>query len=143
MKNLENLLYDKKLVPYTPTKKQIEDLLELITRDINDAAIPTLSIDRQFMSLYSASLLLVTIILHLEGYRTRGEAHHHTTFEAGQVLLPEDSDTIDYFDRCRRLRNKTEYERSGIISKNEIKSLRIKVKYFKNKVDKLTTKYIN
>lgn len=136
--NLEGLLSEKKLVEHRPTEKQIRDLFELVERDIKDSEIQALSVDRQFMSLYSAGQLLATIVLHIKGYRTRGEAHHHTTFEAAKALLPKEAGTLDYFDRCRILRNKSEYERSGIVSENEIKSLRNKVLYFKDILKPLT-----
>lgn len=129
---LERLLSDKKLIEYKPTEKQIKDIFELIERDIKDSEIQPLSVDRKFISLYSASQLLATIVLYIKGYRTRGESHHHTTFEAAKVLLPKESNLLEYFDRCRILRNKSEYERSGIISENEIKSLRKRVLHFKN-----------
>ena len=141
--NLENLLSSKKLVAYKPTKKQLEDLFALIARDINDAGIPALSTDRQFMSLYSAALLLTTVVLYTNGYRTRGEAHHHSSFAAGRILLPEEGGSIDYFDRCRMLRNKTEYERSGIISKSEVQSLKKKIAIFKEKIEKLAANHIS
>lgn len=135
--SLEKLLNDKKIVKHTPTKEAINDLFKLIQRDIKDSEIPALSIDRKFISLYSAAQLLATVILYHNGYRTRGEAHHHTTFEAAKIFLPKETNVLEYFDRCRVLRNKTEYERSGIISTNEIQSLRKRVDYFKRIVKDL------
>lgn len=138
---LEELLRAKKLVEYKATKNQIKDLFVLIQRDIKDSEIVQLSLDRKFISLYSAGYLLAIIILYVNGYRTRGEAHHHTAFEVAKHFLPKESDVIEYFDRCRVLRNKTEYDRSGIISKSEIVTLRRKVGYFKNIVMKLAKNY--
>lgn len=135
--SLKRLLSEKRLEEYKATSKQIKDILELIERDLTDSQIQNLSVDRKFMSLYSAGLLLATIILYINGYRTRGESHHHTTFEAAKILLPHETDAIDYFDRCRILRNKTEYERSGLISENEIKSLRKRVEYIRKIVRNL------
>ena len=135
--SLERLLNNNKLVKYEPTKKQINELLDLIERDINDSKIPTLSIDRKFISLYSAAQTLATIILYTNGYRTRGAGHHHTTFEAARILLPKEAIVLEYFDRCRILRNKSEYERSGIVSEAEVKSLGKKVNYFRNVIKKI------
>lgn len=136
--SLERLLSEKRLVEYKPTEKEIQDLLELVERNLKDSRIPALSVDRKFISLYSAGQLLATIVLHINGYRTRGEAHHHTTFEAAKIFLPREASILDYFDRCRILRNKSEYERSGIVSENEIKSLRDKVISFTKIVVSLT-----
>lgn len=136
--NLERFLSEKKLVEYSPTGRQISDLFELVERDIKDSEIAALSVDRKFISLYSAGQLLATIVLHINGYRTRGEAHHRTTFEAVKLLLPKEANSMEYLDRCRVLRNKSEYERSGIISKNEIVSLRNKVLSLKRTVELLT-----
>lgn len=135
--SLEKLLSNKKLVKYEPTKKQISELSDLIERDINDSKIPALSLDRRFISLYSAAQTLATIVLYINGYRTRGEGHHRTTFEAATILLPKEASVLEYFDRCRILRNKSEYERSGIVSEAEVKSLEKKVHYFKGMVQTL------
>lgn len=134
---LERFLSEKKLVEYNPAGKQISDLFELVERDIKDSEIAALSVDRKFISLYSAGQLLATIVLYIRGYRTRGEAHHRTTFEVAKLLLPEETNSMEYLDRCRVLRNKSEYERSGIISKNEITSLRNKVLSLKKTVELL------
>lgn len=140
--SLERLLSEKKLVGYKPAKRQIKDLFELIERDIRDSEIPTLSVDRKFISLYSAGQLLSTVILYINGYRTRGEAHHHTTFEAAKIFIPKEFRELEYLDRCRILRNKSEYERSGIISEGEIKSLRRRIEYLRKAVMGLANEYI-
>lgn len=134
---LEKFLSNKKLIRFESTQRQLTELMELVERDIKDSKIPVLSLDRRFSSLYSAAQSLATIVLYTNGYRTRGEGHHHTTFEAAKVLLPKETDVLEYFDRCRVLRNKTEYERSGIVSEAEIKSLERKVSYFRGVVEKL------
>lgn len=135
--SLERLLSNKKLVKYEPTEKQIAELLNLIERDINDSKIFELSLDRRFISLYSAAQTLATIVLYINGYRTRGEGHHHTTFEAATIFLSKEASVLEYFDRCRVLRNKSEYERSGMVSEAEVKSLEKKVNYFKDVVQAL------
>lgn len=135
--SLEKLLSNKKLVKYEPTEKQISELLNLIERDINDSKISMLSLDRRFISLYSAAQTLATIVLYINGYRTRGEGHHRTTFEAAAIFLSKEASVLEYFDRCRILRNKTEYERSGMVSEAEVKSLEKKVNYFKDVVQAL------
>lgn len=135
--NLERFLSEKKLAEFSPTAKQIDDLFDLVERDIKDSEIAALSVDRKFISLYSAGQLLATIVLYINGYRTRGEGHHHTTFEAAGFFLQGETNSLEYFDRCRILRNKSEYERSGIISKNEIVSLRSKVLSFRRTVKNL------
>lgn len=135
--NLEKLLANNKLVKYEPTKRQIDELLDLVKRDLNDAKISALSLDRRFISLYSAAQTLATIVLYKNGYRTRGEGHHRTTFEAASILLPKEVDILEYFDRCRILRNKSEYERSGIVSEAEAKSLEKRVNYFRGVIEKI------
>lgn len=140
--SLERLLSEKKLVEYRPTRRQIKDLFELVERDMKDSEIPRLSVDRKFISLYSAGQLLCTVVLYINGYRTRGEAHHHTTFEAARIFMPKESSVLEYLDRCRILRNKSEYERSGIISDGEIKALRRRIEYIRKAVRELADVYI-
>lgn len=124
MMNLLRLQAEGRLRPHKATRKEIVALLALATRDLKDASVEDLSIDRRFMIAYDAALTLATIPLYCAGFETHGKGHHWLTFK----LLPEvmggtSADLADYFDQCRTKRNIGAYDRGGLISEMEVAEL--------------------
>jgi hypothetical protein len=106
--------------------------MAVFERDIVDAQSNTISIDRRFATAYNAALMISVAALAASGYRAAGEGHHYWTIQSLAFTLQLDSETIEQFNRFRRKRNTSDYERSGLISKKEMlemlelaKSLRI------------------
>jgi len=54
--NWKQLLAERKVHTHNPTKKEMEGLRELISRDLADSSIKGLSSDRQFAIAYNAAL---------------------------------------------------------------------------------------
>lgn len=124
-----------RLRAYTLTKGEVHDLLALAERDMQDASLEELSIDRRFMIAYNAALTLATIPLRCAGYQTHGKGHHWLTFRLLPETMGEDvQELADYFDQCRTKRNIGTYDRSGQISKNEVKELIAEVRLFRDGV---------
>jgi len=122
--NLKDLLNQGKLRKHKTSKKEIKNLLALVERDIKDAKIEGLSLDRKFACAYNAVLQLATIILYCKGYKAEGLGHHFTTFQAMKAILGKDYYKLaDYFDSCRAKRNITDYDYAGGISKQETEEL--------------------
>jgi len=133
--NLQCLQAEGRLRPHKATKKEILALLALAARDLKDASVEELSIDRRFMIAYDAGLTLATIPLYCAGLETHGKGHHWLTFK----LLPEvmgetPADLADYFDQCRIKRNIGAYDRGGLISEAEVTELIKEVGLFRNSV---------
>lgn len=96
----------------------------MIERDLNDAAIESLSADRRFATAYNAALQTATMAVACAGYRTSGMGHHQTIFEAAELALGSSSaPKVAYFDSCRRKRNTVDYDRTDVATDTEAEQL--------------------
>ena len=122
--SLKDLLNQGRLKQHKTSKKEIENLLELVRRDIKDAKVGGLSSDRRFACAYNAVLQLATILLYCKGYKPEGTGHHFTVFQAMKIIMGNNYYTLaDYFDSCRSKRNITDYDYAGAISDLEAEEL--------------------
>jgi len=122
--NLKQLLNLGKLKRHETSSKEISDLLALARRDMEDAKVKGLSSDRKFATSYNAILQLSTILLYCKGYKSKGEGHHFTIFQAMKEIMGKDYDKLaDYFDSCRAKRNVADYSYAGRISEAEAEEL--------------------
>jgi uncharacterized protein (UPF0332 family) len=113
-----------RLVRHKTCRKEVSNLLQLVRRDIKDAKVRGLSVDRKFATAYNAVLQLAMIILYCAGYRTKGAGSHFTVFQAMKEILGKDYvELADYFDACRSKRNITDYDYAGVVSKKETEEL--------------------
>jgi len=104
--------------------QEITSLFQIVERDLADAAITALSADRRFATAYNAALQAATAVMYSEGYRAHGTGHHLTTFEfLKEAMCPDIASSADYFDNCRRKRNRADYAGAGYISVTEAKDL--------------------
>jgi hypothetical protein len=95
----DRLLSDGRIRAYRSSPQEVADLFAVVERDLADAAIAGISTDRRFASAYNAALQCATIVMHCEGYRTRGEGHHAATLVFARIALGAAAEpVIDYFD---------------------------------------------
>jgi uncharacterized protein (UPF0332 family) len=126
-----------RLKPHKTSKKEINDLFEVIERDLQDAAVEGISNDRRFATAYNAVLQLCKIVICIKGYRVSGHGHHHTSLEAAQLILgSKTNNLISYFDVCRRKRNLLDYEKAKVITQTEADEILVKAKEFRNLIKK-------
>lgn len=122
--SLSQLLNQGRLKQHKTSKKEIDNLLRLIKRDIKDARVKGLSPDRKFATAYNAVLQSATILLYCKGCKPQGIGHHFTIFESMKEIMGKDYyELADYFDSCRSKRNITDYTHAGKISENETEEL--------------------
>lgn len=136
--NLKPWLDKGDLQKVAVTEKSLQDLLQLIERDLKDCQIEELSDDRRFATGYGAALNLANYTIRNQGYRVSGKVgHHKITFDVAiEILGDESSDYINYFDLCRRKRNKVDYDFANVVSATEVEELISTVKRFKKFVVK-------
>ena len=135
MKFIEKLLKSKILVEQGPSEDEINDLLQIVKRDLKDSKASDVSYDWQFGIAYNAALKLATILVRLEGYRVRGQRHHLNTILLIPELLGEEGvEYRDYLDACRKKRNIVEYDCIGGATKEDVMELQEFVVEFKNLV---------
>jgi len=60
--SLKHLLNQNKLTRHKTSAKEVSNLLELVRRDLKDANLEGLSVDRRFVTAYNAVLQLAIII---------------------------------------------------------------------------------
>ena len=110
---------------YKTSAQEVNSLMELVERDLTDAAREEISKDWRFNIAYNAGLQLATIVLYAAGYRAgRGESKHYRVIQSLSLVMgPEFSTMRDYLDNCRRKRNVSEYDAVGTISAKEAEDL--------------------
>jgi hypothetical protein len=122
--SLRNWLNEGRLKRYKTSNKEVADLLQVIDRDLADAAINEVSADRRFATAYNAALQLATLALYASGYRTAKTGHHWVTFMVLPELMgSEVQDRADYFNSCRLTRHVTDYDRAGVVSEAVAKEI--------------------
>jgi len=103
-----------------PNREEIKYLLDTIKNDFNDCLNTGLSLDWQFKIAYSSILNCVIVALAAEGYRPAIDSHHYWSIQSLALTLKIDSDVIDLLDDFRKKRNRSSYERTGMITKREV-----------------------
>jgi len=123
--SLEQWLRNGWLRPNSPTVAQIQQLLEVVDRDIADAQASGLSPDGKFQHAYDAALQLCTVALLASGYQVpKRQGHHKRTIDSLQFTLGlKWAETADYIERCSRLRGQAIYERTGVVSHEDADEL--------------------
>ncbi len=110
----------QKLKTHSTSQRELNDLRDVIERDLSDSAIAALSADRRFATTYNAALQTATMAIACVGYRTSGTGHHQTTFQAAELALGTMSAPLTaYFDTCRRKRNTVDYDRAHVATETE------------------------
>ncbi len=104
--SLQKWFNEGRLQPHKTNKKEIQNLFALVDRDLKDAKIKQLSVDRRFATAYNAALQLSVIIIHAAGYRVKaGTGHHWVTLLAIPEIMGEEyKSRSDYFNACRATR---------------------------------------
>ncbi len=112
------------LRPHKTSKQEINNLFEIVKRDLEDAKRLDVSPDWRFGIAYNAALKLCTILLYLEGYRPERNLAHYRTIQALPLILGlEKDDDATYLDSCRAKRNIIEYDYAGSTSETEADEL--------------------
>lgn len=97
-----------------------------------DAQSDAQSLDGRFQDAYSALRHLVEIVITAEGFRPAPGPGHQEVLFAFLTEVPTVSwkGRSAYFQRCRRRRAKSLYERVGLITKKEVEDLLVEVDLF-------------
>jgi len=120
----ERLLRDGRIRSHQTNRQEIASLFKVVERDLADAAIRALSADRRFATAYNAALQAATAVMYSEGYRAHGGGHHAVVFAfLGEAMGSDMAQLADYFDDCRRKRNRADYVGAGSISTTEADDL--------------------
>src|SRR5579872_967413 len=132
----QSLLQAQRIRPHRTSQQELDDLGDVVERDLQDAAVEALSAYRRFATAYNAALQLAKIVIACSGYRVVGAGHHLTTFEALEVAMgPPVSALVSYFDTCRRKRNQVDYDCAIAATETEAEDLLQKAEEFRDLVE--------
>ncbi len=132
----EDLLAGARVKRHQTSATEIRHLREVVVRDLKDAGLQALSADRRFATAYNAVLQLAKMAIACSGYRISGPGHHYTSFEALELAMGSPvSESVAYFDACRRKRNQVDYDCADVISDGEAEELLSNAKDFQKQVE--------
>jgi hypothetical protein len=123
--SLEQWLRNGWLKPFDATIAEMQQLLEVVDRDLSDAQARGLSADGRFQHSYDAALQLCMIALKASGYAvTKGQGHHKNGIDSLRHTLGSRwAETADHIERCSRKRAQAVYERVGVVSEQDATEL--------------------
>lgn len=109
----------------TPSRLEVPNLLGIAEREIADASLQGMSADGVLEHAYGAVRTLCQAALHASGYSVpKAQRPHERALESLKFTLGEEwADEADYFDRCRRKRHQSMYERSGVAQEKDAAEL--------------------
>ncbi len=107
------------------TVAEIQQLFQVVDRDLGDAQVAGLSADGRFQHAYDAALQLCMIALRASGYRVRkGQSHHKYGIDSLRHTLGDPwAEMSDHIERCSRLRGQAMYDRIGVVSDADAQDL--------------------
>lgn len=135
--DLDHWITDGSIKIHQPSRPEIHRLLAVADRDLKDAVIGGLSVDRRFATAYAAALQLATVVLRASGYRASSNTggHHWRTISLLPALMgAQQQPRKVYLDSCRRARNEADYDRIGVASEAELLELLEDTLEFRNEV---------
>lgn len=103
----------------------VTGLLGIARRELADARLAGMSPDGRFAHAYAAVRALCELALHASGYAvTKGHRQHELQIESLKFTLGDQwAEEADYFDTCRRGRNRLLYDCADMISSREADEL--------------------
>lgn len=135
------LLANNEVKRHKTSKKELDSIRAVIVRDLTDACLDGLSVDRRFATAYNAALQAAKPAIACAGYRVAGAGHHRISFESVKLALGSAADPFsDYFDRCRRKRNVTDYDDAYVATETEAEEIVAKTKEFVDLVERWIAK---
>ena len=128
----QQLQTEGKVRPHVTSAQELFDLRAVVERDLEDAEIPNLSVDRRFATAYNAALQTSKMVAACAGFKVIGLGAHQTAFQAMKVAIgPSVNTLMNYFDACRRKRNNVDYDMAGVATETETEELLKKAEEFR------------
>ena len=119
-------------------RQYIHDLWAAYERAMGDARLEAQSPDGRFQDAYTAVRILAEIVMVAEGFRpASGPGQHETVFEfLARVPTADWQREANYFQDCRKKRNRLTYRMAGVVTGSEVETLIREAEDFARKVRK-------
>jgi hypothetical protein len=102
---------------------------------MSDMKAQGLSDEQRFIIGYDAARTLSLMIVRACGYRPKRAGYHYYTFQALAAADPAFRQLAEYFDTCRVMRNDSEYDFAGAITRDDADELEKAVTKFCGEVE--------
>lgn len=119
---LETWLGHGWLKRHETSPQEIADLLAVVDRALENAAVEGLTPDARIGLAYPAALAVGAAGLAAVGYRAGKDRHHERVLDSLLHTLGVDSVRVGKLHRFRRMRNEMTYERVGTVSETEARA---------------------
>jgi len=131
------LLANRDAQKHKTSKKELDNMRALITRDLADASLVGLSADRRFATAYYAALQAANMAIACAGYRIVSKVgHHRVSLESTKLVLGKTANKYaDYFETCRRKRNTIDYTFSNVATDTEANEILAQANQFYREVE--------
>lgn len=133
--SLENWLNDKLIVKHRPSAGEIAELLHICDRDLEEVEIIELSPDWRLSIAHNAAVQAARAALAAVGYRARKEGQHYLVLQSLAFTIKTDPATIKQLDKFREKRNISDYERAGLVTKQEAEEMIALAKQLRDDVE--------
>jgi len=134
--SLEQWLRNGWLQRHDATLPEIQQLLQVVDRELSDARAAGISADGRFQHAYTAALQLCAVPLRAAGYVVpKGQSHHKRTIDSLPYTLGGRwAETAEYLERCSRQRGQAMYERVDVVSEQDAGDLLQRVRQLRTDV---------
>jgi uncharacterized protein (UPF0332 family) len=101
---------------------RLDEVMSLAERHLSDAVSGTISVEARHNIAYAAARVIAEAVMLAEGYRPGRRMGKHAAVFRFLAVAGEGRWNAEagYFDRARKKRNESEYERTGTISEHEM-----------------------
>ncbi|MFZ0531610.1 MAG: HEPN domain-containing protein [Anaerolineales bacterium] len=137
----ERLIASNRIKPQQPNPREINQLLQLASRDLA-TAVRNLedAPDWAYSIAYNSILQAARALMFFSGYRPRGGEQHATVVEFTEERLGITfTEQVRLFDQMRRKRHRVIYEIAGSVSKSEAEQAITFAKDFVSKITEMIT----
>jgi len=111
------------LTEHRASRDEIQKLLAVADRDLEQSAAEGLGADWRLAIAYNAALQCATAALTAAGYRATREAHHLRVIQSLEFTLGWSASDVAYLDSFRRKRHTVGYEQVGSVSDEEAEEM--------------------
>lgn len=142
--NLSELLEKRLVEKFSSNESQIKDEMDIAKSDIVSAKkmLDIKEWNWAHNAAYNAMLQAGRALMFSKGYRPRSEEHHLAVISFMQAVysakLPPES--LQAFDKARKRRNESLYDRSGSISESQSRNLVEKADKFVSKAEEILSR---
>lgn len=132
--SLENYLRNRWIRAHETSPDEIQRLLAIVDRDIDQSQVPGLGPEWRFDIAYNSALQCATAALATSGHRAERQNKHMRTIECLNFTVGLKQHEVDFLDACRRKRHRAVYEQVGAISDQEANELLAFAKQLRQRV---------